>query len=72
MADDNVNEQIEGLKDLRAYVIATRRTGVRAIGHTDDRIELIIQCQDAIKAIDEAIADERAAQALTRQLKTYR
>ena len=72
MANDNVNEQIEGLKELRAYVVETRRTSVIAIGSIDDRIELIIQCQDAIKAIEEALADERAAQAISRQLKTYR
>ena len=31
MANENVNEQVEGLKALRAYVVQTRRTSVSAI-----------------------------------------
>jgi len=53
------NEQIKALEDLRAYVVETRRSSAVTIGDKDNRIKSIIECQEAIRAIDEAIEDER-------------
>lgn len=62
MAEDpgnfDIEEQIKALQDLRAYVVETRRSSAIQVGGKDDRIQSIIDCQEAIRAIDEAIADE--------------
>lgn len=55
---DTTDEQIDALKKLREYVVETRRSSAIAIGDVDGRIQSIIECQEAIRAIDEAIADE--------------
>ncbi|WP_024281209.1 hypothetical protein [Xanthobacter sp. 126] len=54
----DVDVQIAVLKELREYVLQTRRTSVIAQGDKDGRIKSIIECQEALRAIDEAIAEE--------------
>ncbi|MEP9348569.1 hypothetical protein [Xanthobacter sp. KR7-225] len=55
------DKQIAALKELREYVLETRRTSAVAIGDKDERIKSIIECQQALRAIDEAIAEEEKA-----------
>ena len=50
--------EIERLKKLRAWVVTSRRSGNAQSEH--DNVEHIIVCQKAIRAIDDAIADEKA------------
>lgn len=61
MSDDHEKHtaQIENLQQLRDYVLETRRTSVIEIGDKDDRIKSIIKCQEALRAIDEAMAEEK-------------
>jgi archaeosine-15-forming tRNA-guanine transglycosylase len=54
-------EQIAALKELRKYVVWTRRSSAIEVGDKDLLIKNIIQCQEAIRAIDEAIAEEEKA-----------
>ena len=50
--------EIERLKKLRAWVVTSRRNGTAQSEH--DNVDHIIVCQKAIRAIDDAIADEKA------------
>ena len=59
MADKPENEHLKALQELRDYVVKTRRDTAAATGDPDGRIKHIIKCQDAIRVLDEAIADER-------------
>lgn len=54
-------KQIAGLKALREHVLAARRTSVVAIGDKDGQIKHIVECQEALRAIDEALAEEEGA-----------
>lgn len=54
--DKDGSEEIERLEALRAYVVKSRRGG--ALPTLEADVEHIIDCQRAIRAIDEAIADE--------------
>lgn len=56
--DDERQAQIAGLTALREYVVKARRTSVIAVGDKDDAIKHIVECQEALRAIDEAIAEE--------------
>ena len=50
--------EIGRLKKLRAWVVTSRRSGTAQSEH--DKVEHIIACQKAIRAIDDAITDEMA------------
>jgi hypothetical protein len=50
--------EIARLKKLRAWVVTSRRSGTAKSEH--DNVEHVIICQKAIRAIDDAIADEKA------------
>ncbi|MFG1221696.1 hypothetical protein [Xanthobacter wiegelii] len=52
------DDQIAALKDLREYILQKRRAIVIAQGDKDGRIKRIIECQEALRAIDEAILEE--------------
>lgn len=56
--EETAGDYIEALTKLRAYVVQARRTTSTAIGTQQDAVDHMIECQVAIKAIDEAIADE--------------
>lgn len=61
MTDKPENEHIEALKTIRASMVEVRRQMAAAPGEATatDRIKLIKDYQEAIRALDEAIADER-------------
>ncbi len=53
------DEQIAGLEKLRTFVVETRRSSAIAIGDETSRINSIIRCQEALRAIDDAIREEK-------------
>jgi hypothetical protein len=62
MSDDQAI-QIQGLKAMRDFVVESRRSTVATFiantrGNKDESIKHIIQCQQAIAAINAAVADE--------------
>jgi hypothetical protein len=54
------DERIAGLEKLRQFVVDARRTSATAIGGETGRIDSIIKCQKALRALDDAIADEKS------------
>ncbi len=59
MSEDKRAEQISALTELRNHVVETRRSSVAIPGDKDARIKSIIECQEALRAIDEAMAEEK-------------
>jgi hypothetical protein len=57
MSDHSENDEIARLEKLRAFVVKSRRGGTAK--SQEDDVEHIVACQNAIRAIDEALADER-------------
>jgi hypothetical protein len=57
MSDHSENDEIARLEKLRAFVVKSRRGGTTK--SQEDDVEHVIACQNAIRAIDEALADER-------------
>jgi hypothetical protein len=49
---------LKSLKELREHVLETRRSNSVAIGDKDQRIKLIIECQERLRVLNEVIAEE--------------
>ena len=59
---------IAKLEDLREFVVKSRRDAILTGDDKEKAIDYVKEAQAAIRAIDEAIADEKAAKA---SLYTY-